>query len=41
MSNQFCIALMLCVVAIIFVAEGHEWFALFLSLVAADMVSKS
>ena len=41
MSDQFCIAVMLCVVAGIFVSEGHEWIAFFIVLVAADLVSKS
>ena len=41
MSDQFCIALMICVVACFSMAEGHEWIAIFLVVVAADMVSKS
>jgi uncharacterized membrane protein len=41
MSDKVCVAVLLCVVAGIFVSEKHEWMALFILLVAADMVSKS
>ena len=41
MSDQLLVAVMLCLLAGGFVFNGHPWIALFVLLVAADMVSKS
>jgi hypothetical protein len=41
MSDQFSIAVLLCVVAAILAQNDSPWIALFVLLVAADMVSKS
>jgi hypothetical protein len=41
MSDQFAIAIMLCVVACFLASEDSPWIAFFIVLIAADMVSKS
>jgi len=41
MSDQFGVALLLCVVAGILASNDSPWLAFFVVLVAADMVSKS
>ena len=41
MSDEFSIAVLLCVVAGILASNDSPWIAFFIVLVAADMVSKS